>query len=218
MTPLQNNKLDEKIKDSLRNYEASNQSADWSRMESMLNATPKVAKSNWSSVFFAFIGLAVLSGVFLVYTKLNQTKPVEQTMPTTEVKTENKVSTPVSDPIVPKTEADITIAKPATEAINKTENKVATTSNKTETTATDNKSTVKPKILIMGNTPVFGDMLDSTKGIIGETKEKEETKKAAVTNSDKPIGWNKFLNSDSIKKWREQQLKDSLKASNNKKK
>jgi hypothetical protein len=59
----------------------------------------------------------------------------------------------------------------------------------------------------MGNEPIFGDMLDSSKGIIGETREKEETKKAAKAKKGTPVGWDKFMlpnvNADSLRKYRE---------------
>lgn len=67
----------------------------------------------------------------------------------------------------------------------------------------------------MGNEPVFGDMLDSTKGIIRVTKEKEETKQAAKKPSEYPIGWNNFMlsnvNPDSLKHYRESIKNDTLK-------
>jgi hypothetical protein len=67
----------------------------------------------------------------------------------------------------------------------------------------------------MGNEPIFGDMLDSTKGIIRESKEKDATKQAAKKPSEYPIGWNSFMlsnvNPDSIKHYRESIKKDTLK-------
>ena len=67
----------------------------------------------------------------------------------------------------------------------------------------------------MGNEPIFGDMLDSTRGIIRVTKEKEETKQAAKKPSEYPIGWNNFMltnvNPDSIRHYRESMKKDSIK-------
>ena len=70
-----------------------------------------------------------------------------------------------------------------------------------------------PVVLGMGNEPIFGDMLDSSKGIIGETKEKESTKKAATSKKNTPVGWDAIMlgnvNPDSLRKYREK--KDSTK-------
>ena len=65
----------------------------------------------------------------------------------------------------------------------------------------------------MGNEPIFGDMIDSSKGIVRETKEKESTKKAAVTKgTNSGIGLSGLLNlnADSIRKQKEQMKKDTL--------
>ncbi|HLC82733.1 MAG TPA: hypothetical protein VJI69_02815, partial [Bacteroidia bacterium] len=61
--------------------------------------------------------------------------------------------------------------------------------------------------------PIFGDMIDSSKGIVRETKEKESTKKAAVTkgtNSNVGLSGLLNLNADSIRKQKEQLQKDSI--------
>jgi len=69
------------------------------------------------------------------------------------------------------------------------------------------------KIIGMGNEPIFGDMLDSSKGLIGETREREETKKAAKASKNVPVGWNSImfpnLNTDSLRKYRTK--RDSVK-------
>ena len=53
------------------------------------------------------------------------------------------------------------------------------------------------------------------KGVVGNTQEKETTKKAAKTQSNKNIGWDNFMfsnvNPDSIRKHRESMKKDTLK-------
>ena len=232
MATLQNHsKLDEEIKNSLSKYESSNQSSDWSRMENMLKATPKATKSNWTGVVSFVIGIAVLSLAYLIYDKYNTTKPAEQlSSPANQVKAETNGNAVISEPVIPKAENENSASDKSTiessakndNSISNTENKSEVKTNKTAEAKTieavkENNSSVKPKIYIMGNTPVFGDMLDSSKGIIGETKEKESTKKAAINHSDKPIGWNKFINSDSLNKFKEEHLKDSLNANSPKK-
>jgi hypothetical protein len=68
------------------------------------------------------------------------------------------------------------------------------------------------KVTIMGNEPIFGDMIDSSKGVIHSTKEKESTKQAAKTKGTGGIGLNSLfnLNLDSIKKYNESFKKDSI--------
>jgi type IV secretory pathway VirB10-like protein len=53
----------------------------------------------------------------------------------------------------------------------------------------DKDSSKKQSVSVMGNEPIFGDMIDSSKGVIYETKEKNTTKKAAKSKSNTPIGW-----------------------------
>lgn len=84
---------------------------------------------------------------------------------------------------------------------------------KTPETKTTAKEDEKPeKIFIMGNEPVFGDMIDSGKGITNKTKESEETKKSAQEKGLVPVGWDAYMlknvNPDSIRKNREK--KDTI--------
>ena len=85
--------------------------------------------------------------------------------------------------------------------------------NKKDKDKKESETPVDTKVIGMGNEPVFGDMLDSSKGIIGETKEKESTKKAAVSKKNTPVGWDNFMfknvDPDSLRKYREK--KDSTK-------
>ena len=216
-----NNKLDAKIKESLSNYKANNSIADWSRMEEMLDAAPQQASFKWNYLLSAFIGLAVIGGGYFIYNSLNTTKTIEKT----DVSTPQPKNEINSQPLITPSEnvgndakennikPEENLIKP--EAANKKENlpTEARTGKEPEAKTKDsNTNTAKPtRIIIMGNQPIFGDMLDSSKGIIGETKEKEATKKAAVTHSDKPIGWSKFINPDSIKKFTNQHNSDTLK-------
>jgi hypothetical protein len=96
--------------------------------------------------------------------------------------------------------------------------KLKTENKNSNTVGEDALTKSKQSVIGMGNEPVFGDMLDSSKGIINETKEREETKKAAKTKTY-PIGWNNFMlsnvNPDSIKNYHERMQKDSLKSNEN---
>ena len=211
-----NNKLDEKIKQSLSNYKATDSNADWSRMEEMLDAAPQSAPFKWNYILSAFIGLAVIGGGYFVYNSINTPKATEDTEVATPQPTIENNVVPlnaindsienINKPIESTVKQDAVIKK----EIIPTE---ITADKSTETKTKDsNTNSAKPaRIIIMGNQPIFGDMLDSSKGIIGETKEKESTKKAAVIHSDKPIGWDKFINPDSIKKLTQEHQNDSLK-------
>lgn len=151
--------------------------------------------------------------------------PIPATINTTPAATSTPVATETNNTSVDtKPEPNV--------AATKTENKIPEKETKTvvlkETTKAETKKSGKEKnnttkqtpvveinhgVLGMGNEPVFGDMLDSSKGIIGETREKEETKKAAKANKSMPPGWNSFMtpnvNPDSLKKYRER--RDSAK-------
>ena len=65
---------------------------------------------------------------------------------------------------------------------------------------------IHQRVMGMGDDPVFGDMIDPSKGIVGETKEKDETKKAAVSKKP-PVAWDAIMfpnvNPDSLRKYRE---------------
>jgi hypothetical protein len=234
-------KLDETVKDTLSSYEAMYESGDWSKMESMLNAAPKSSSFQWSyAVKIAIVLVAIAGGYFLVNTiTSSKIKKDEVITPAIvePVKVSPKVTVPapsVTPPKVSTTEvakeinkesnvpAKITPVPPVLEKI-KTEDKIIAKEEKKkedrkkDKTTTTEKNNAEENVishnLIMGNEPVFGDMLDSAKGVVGETKEKEETKKAAKAKKDLPVGWDSFMlknvNPDSIKKHREK--RDSLK-------
>ena len=68
------------------------------------------------------------------------------------------------------------------------------------------------KVTVMGNEPIFGDMIDSSKGIVRETKENESTKKEAVIKGSNNIGLSGLLNlnADSILKQKELMKNDTV--------
>jgi hypothetical protein len=224
----QNSKLDDAIKKSLSDYEARYDAADWSRMESMLDAAPRAAQFKWSYVLNSVIVVAVLGGCWLVYNTISSEEKVADTKtaveapapkavivsptPVTKASTPVADSAPVSTPpvITPPVITNVTTPNAtAATPVTKNRNKPVTPSG-TPATATE-----APRFIGMGNEPVFGDMLDSSKGIIGTTKEKEETRKAAKERTDYPVGWNSFMlsnvNPDSIRKYRERMKADSTK-------
>jgi hypothetical protein len=226
-------KLDETVKKTLTDYEAGFDASDWARMESMLDAAPKSVSFKWSHVLTAVVGVVVIGGGIALYNvfkesgskdEVIETSPVENTIketpktttPLPSPKTNAVTTAPVVvDSVKTKTETSPVVAEPA-----KPENSIKITSK--EEKPKEKKKTEplkKPiidnndKVMDMGNEPIFGDMLDSSKGIIGDTKEKEETKKAAKAKKNNPVGWDQFMlpnvNADSLRKYREK--RDSLK-------
>lgn len=233
-----NTPFDEKVKDALKDFEASNATANWSRMESMLDAAPKVHTINKKIIINAAIAIVVVAGGYLIYQAIPKGVSTITTEPekkielkqegTQEQQTQQHDMTPSVSP------AETIVSDPVTVATDKQEIKTETTlTSKTITvekdaTKTNKQASVKhtdvlkeeegyktQKIFKMGNEPIFGDMLDSSKGIVGSTKEKEEVKKAAKEQTHANTNWNTFLFSpvapDSIRKNREKTQADSLK-------
>lgn len=224
------NKLDETIKDNLSKYDAKYDSGDWARMERMLDATPKSIVKTVSYNVALIIGGVILVGGFAIYKGISSSKTTtENTTETNITPVENKVA---PAPIVTNT---VTIATPIVKEkpvvvpevktiVPEIKNTVAVVDTKTKkdlptgqaakkSKVNDNDINKTQKVSVMGNDPVFGDMIDSSKGIVRETKEKESTKKAAVTKgTTSNIGLSGLLNlnADSIRKQKEALQKDSL--------
>ena len=230
-------KLDENVKNTLSEYEAPFDASDWSRMETMLDAAPKSSTFNWSTILPFVAGLVLIGGIYGLYVTFGgkKDKEIETNPPTENVVNEKPVPSPVKvtppppsepsknitpvlpetkkeEPVVKEKQEEKIIAAPVTKKPEPANVKEKTKTKKEKPSETP---IIEPhdKILQMGNEPVFGDMLDSSKGIIGETKEKEETKKAAKAKKNTPVGWNQFMtphmNVDSMRKVREQ--RDSTK-------
>jgi type IV secretory pathway VirB10-like protein len=231
-------KLDETVKNTLSGYEAQYDASDWSRMESMLDAAPKSSTFKWSHAITVIIGIVIVAGGYGLFsvirnskdknTEVNSTpvKPIENTVKVTPKVTPppatktNPIATPpvkeeTKTPVVVPEKIIVTPDVAATKKKEKVLTKEEQTKNKKTKTTEEPGGILEPhdKIIGMGNEPVFGDMLDSSKGIIGATKEKEETRKAAKARKDTPVEWNQFtphMNIDSMRRAREKQ-RDSLK-------
>lgn len=234
-------KLDEAVKNALKDFEASNATADWSRMDNMLNASPKAHTINWKYSLRFIIGAAVITGAFITYKQISKNSSIPESkseipVTNTEPAVTKQIVQPIKENIVvpsapvtdnstelPSSEkTTTTIAAPVEEkkdlkttADIKTKKEKNTEKNKTAKNTTTAEDVKLHPVIGMGNEPIFGDMLDSSKGVIGNTQEKETTKKAAKTQSNKNIGWDNFMfsnvNPDSIRKHREAMKKDSLK-------
>lgn len=235
------NKLDETIKDSLSNYDAKYDSGDWARMERMLDATPKSIVKTGSYNMAIIIGGVILVGGFAIYKGVTPSKTsTENTTETNIARPENKVvpapkpapvvkntvttTTPIvkEEPVVvPEVKTTIPEIKPTVATVDTKEKAIAEKKVKDLPTGqagkkskvNDNDINKTQKVSVMGNEPIFGDMIDSSKGIVRETKEKESTKKAAVikgTSSNIGLSGLLNLNADSIRKQKEQLQKDSV--------
>lgn len=223
-----NSKLDQAIKQTLSNYEAPYNATDWEKMEGMLDAAPKSGNFKWSYSLNILIGVLVLGGIYLIYNSISSSKKIDNTKNTeaqqpvkSPVNTTTAVSKPlpvavpppvVSTATVMATPLETPIVKEETSV--KSEPAVVEPKNKKAEDAIEKNAKKPQRVFVKGNEPIFGDMLDSSKGIVGKTKEKEATKKAVKAQPDNSIGWNSFLmktNLDSLKKYHEQQQKDSLK-------
>jgi hypothetical protein len=230
-------KLDETIKENLSNYDAKYDSGDWSRMERMLDAAPKSITPKGSYNMAIIIGGIVLVGGFAIYKGVTSSKTTttDTTTETPVTPIENKVETAPKPTPAPVATNTVTTTPPAvkvetkvvpevkatvpevknTVAVVTTKEKIAekkTTEKKSKVNDTETHKT--QKVTVMGNEPIFGDMIDSSKGIIHKTKEKESTKKAAVEKGSKStVGLSNLfnLNADSLRKQKEMMVKDTVK-------
>lgn len=222
-------KLDETIKENLSNYDAKYDAGDWSRMERMLDATPKSITPKGSYNMAIIIGGIVLVAGFAIYKGVTSSKTTDITTEIPVAPIENKVETApkpapaiitntvTTTPPIVKTEpvavpeAKVTVPEvkiPLAVGTEKTK-----TEKKTKNVADDNDINKTQKATVMGNEPIFGDMIDSSKGIIHKTKEKESTKKAAVEKGSKStVGLSNLfnLNADSLRKQKELMVKDTI--------
>lgn len=229
-------KLDVTIKDSLSNYDAKYDSGDWARMERMLAATPKSMAPKGSNTIALILGAVVLVGGFLIYKGIDSSKkseettvapvelPIEKTAePITKTtppaaKTKDSEPTSTSAPIViPPSEVKSKVPEPKT-IVSAVEPKLKPVAEKRKKEKKQNTSTLdidfpkNLKVTVMGNEPIFGDMIDSSKGIVRETKENESTKKAAVIKGSNNIGLSGLLNlnADSTLNQKELMKNDTL--------
>lgn len=240
-----NERLDEAVKQVLSNYEAGSEGSDWARMERMLDATPRGSGFKWSYALNGFIALAVITASYFTYTAISHhrnTTPENvqpEVVPAPVVKTTTPPAKPVittpaitpaasvSSPAITTTAVAPVVTPAATPATTHVANNTAKPV-KTESTGIaktnkkkegegklDPEELKNMRVIGMGNEPVFGDMLDSSKGIIGDTKEKKELREAAKKAGKTPVGWNSFMLSnvdpDSIRSYRERVKKDSSK-------
>lgn len=229
-------KLDETIKDSLSNYDAKYDSGDWARMERMLEATPKSMAPKGSNTIALILGVVVLVGGFLIYKGINSSKKSEETTvapvelpikktaePITKTtppaaKTKDSEPTSTSAPtVIPPSEVKSKVPEPKT-IVSAVEQKLKPVAEKRKKEKKQNTSTLdidfpkNLKVTVMGNEPIFGDMIDSSKGIVRETKENESTKKEAVIKGSNNIGLSGLLNlnADSILKQKELMKNDTV--------
>ena len=259
LTNSQESKLDLLIKKTLSSYEVEYNADDWSKMEKVLEVVPKSKPFKASYLLFLLIGVLVIYGSYLLYTKISFEKksaiinPVilqkDSIVAPKSISTKSIISTKkiVSiDSVSQKnssyvnqdsiddftameaeklnaTEDEKKLSKiKASEKTEKQDSLLKEKKLKKELAAKEklkNKLAAKEKELNKqqnskdSEEAAFGDMLDTTRGIVREIKEKDQSKKPEVENNKTPVGWNssllKDVNPDSIKVRRTR--KDSLK-------
>ncbi|MBN8702603.1 MAG: hypothetical protein J0M08_06035 [Bacteroidetes bacterium] len=68
------NRLDDVIKDSLKNLEVPYNEEHWNEFESKLTAQSPVSKTNWKPIATVFAGIAVIAGIIFGVSKVNSNK------------------------------------------------------------------------------------------------------------------------------------------------
>jgi hypothetical protein len=216
-------KFDEQVKQSLGNYKARGTS-NWKRMESMLKANAKTNRPIWLSVS---LGVLAIAGAYFIYENVTSDNKMDAKSSSTNksvsmpviTKSENIKPADVKHEISPtsiSTEAKATPAKVLTKEefhartakVDKQINELIRKENSSTkvTEVKETKVTKKQNVSVMGNSPVFPDMLDDKNGLVHDTKESKETQdKALKTSSVIPtIKWTYFTNKegklDSIRK------------------
>ena len=249
-----NSKLYEIVKQTLSNYEAPYNLADWEQMQSLLDLAPKsksfqfknnllskleslktIPKSKTFKLIFSFymlIGLAILGGAYLLYTFLNSPKTPDTINSIPQQKIETTINTETKLPVAPST----TIIQDVQKTDNKIPQAISTTDSSLSTDKKDIEKPVEsvitrrepfliekieskksvfidtsqsdlnklPQTLKKGNEPAIPDTRDSSKGIIGESKEKGQKTKT----TKKPAGTSA---SDSLTRYLNKLPQDSLK-------
>ncbi len=218
-----NTAFEEKLKDTLKNYEVPNASPDWARMENMLNVAPKSHSFNWKIASKAAVGIVVVVGGYVIYNAIPESTKTENKVEETKSEKNSVTVEPKIEPTKTEQQIIVPINNNSLEAnqnkeevvVKLEETKTVVAAEKAKENKKEAEKTKNQKIFKMGNEPIFGDMLDSSKGIVGKTQEKEEVKKAAKEQTHTKTNWNDFLFSpvmpDTIKKNREKAKADSLK-------
>ena len=216
-------KFDDQIKESLGNYKASGTS-NWKRMESMLNANAKTNRPIWLSVS---LGVLAITCAYFIYENVAFDNKMDAksssinksvSMPVI-TKSENIKPADVKPEIAPTsiaTEAKATPAKVLTKEefharTAKVDNQINELIRKENSSTKvsdikDTRNAKKQNVSVMGNSPVFPDMLDDKKGLVHDTKESKETQAKALKASSviPTIKWTYFTNKegklDSIRK------------------
>jgi hypothetical protein len=234
-----NSKLYDVIKEILSNYEAQYNAADWEEMQNLLNLSPKSNSFKFKHVLLSFfeflkafpnskvfkflfsryslIGLAVIIGIYFLYTFLNSPKTPDTINSTPQQKIENTINTATSPSITPsqkpgqnvpkvdkKIQQPININDSIRSATNNTDIKK---SNESETTKKENEETKKSENFKIGNVDTIAkSAFNNIDQVI-----KEETK-TGITDSLNSSGKHieKNQNSDANNKNRDKIISDSL--------
>ncbi len=151
-----NSKLYEIVKQTLSNYEAPYDAADWAQMQNILDLAPKsksfkfkhillsifgsLKSSPKSKIFkwifsvYSLIGLIILGGAYLIYTNFNFTKTPDTINSKPQQKIENTVNTGAKTPITPSNTTVLGVPK--------TENKIQQPLNTSDSVLPTNKKDI----------------------------------------------------------------------------
>ncbi len=224
------NKLDETIKNTLRNYEVKFDADDWSAMEKMLGVSPKSSSVSWRYLLVVVIGIIILGGGYLIIKKVNSPQPstegslqipspkkiILSPQKTTPIRPNATMVSPTTDTTRQATSADTTnhtapVFIKTTTATSKVKKSPTEKSKKDKTAIVKSESSQKQPAAVGENKSTVDNRSDSSKSIVPEPKETEITKKAEKSPTHKISRWN-FLRptKDSLKRKKDKTPKDTL--------
>ena len=170
-------KLDETIKNTLNNYEATSDAGDWARMEAMLTVAPKANAFRWTMPLTVFVGIALLTGGIILYKtiyfqKTSTETTVETPQPIDKTAASKKTLTPL--PSITKKETPV-VSTPANKKKNviKIREKNVSAVN-TTTPETNVNNTATADALEKGAT------IEKNKKVIESSIPKDSSKKQSV--------------------------------------
>lgn len=243
-------KLDELIKQTLSNYEASSNSSDWAQMEKIVDTFPRSSSFRYKlkvlsileslkaitrsksvkRVFspYVLVGLLLLVGAYFLYRILNTPNTLENT---TNSSPQNNIITDTIQALPPAVVSkDIIKKENKTEQLKETVSSSLVTNDKSLVLTEEAEPVKKDNILKKEEDKKLADakadilkklmkteqeMNKDTSGkVSGVSKENNEFKKEEKDQSVISIGRDNFLlytNSDSLKKFQNQQSQDTVK-------
>lgn len=188
---MDNNKLDEAVKKTLRNYEVPYNDTDWVQMESMLDVAPNHSPLNRSYSPVILFALVILGAAFLLYAVF---KPSESPEKTSVIKTDTLVPRPIvkmkSPELKPVTTHSV-IADPVLPATRSVAVAPIVTSGKKEVKTTEKK--VVEKKLTEKKTAEKKTTVDKTTTLTVVSPSKDSKKTTLISQESKAKLFKKTL-------------------------